>query len=282
MEFLAIVCGLILLYRPQFFAILQNDRWYESWQIKIAGTISLTDSPVIGTTLVLVLPVLGVYWLLAFFEDALFGLPYFLINLCVLLYAFGRGDSREQVDELVNDLNRDDLQAAFHDLAVLTVDVSEGQAVDVATFTEELKARLAYSYFERYFAVLFWFVVAGAPLALLYRLSVLYTQNKVASKDTAEVSQRWLWFMEWLPLRIVGLTLAFVGHFDSCVQRWWELLWSVQSSQRTLLALVNGALDGSVEQQTAAPAQVVRTVEQLFFNAVVCWLVVIALGVVIF
>ena len=301
MNFLVIIGGLVLLYWPRFFSAIQDDRWFNLGQAKVSAIKSLQVTPFVGMIVMLGLPVLAIACLLELLEGVAFGLPYLLINICVLLYAFGRGDSREQVDELVNDLNRGDMQAAFHDIAVFTIDVREGEAMDLATFSEELKARLAYSYFERHLAVLFWFMIAGAPLALLYRLSVLYRQNsshsdfaaKTGQRETGqrEAGQRWLWIMEWLPLRVVGLTLALVGHFNSALQRWREQLFSRQTSQRTLLAIVNAALDGLSEEDRpelgladepgVLASQVVRGVERLFFNTIVCWLVVIALAIVL-
>ncbi len=292
MEFIAVVCGLILLYQPHFFSLIQHDHWFAGWQEKLRFRRALGGATDIGMVVTLGLPVLAVYLANKFVGNFALGLPFFLLNLWVLLYSFGRGDSRLQVDELVDDLQRDDLQAAFHGLAVLTVDASDGQAMDEASFLEELKARLAYSYFERQLAVLFWFLVGGAPLALLYRLSVLYRQNALLAEDSSEAGRSWLWVMEWLPLRVVGLTLALVGHFNRGLRYWRELFWSDQSTQQTLLTWVNGAL-GDVDQEPdlaitteaeltgAAFSSEVRRVERLFFNAIVCWLVVIALLVIV-
>ncbi len=292
MEFLAVVCGLILLYQPHFFAVIQHDHWFADWQEKVRLGQALGGATGIGMVVTLGLPVLAVYLANNLIGNFALGLPFFLLNLWVLLYAFGRGDSRAQVDELVDDLERDDLQAAFRGLAVFTVDASDGQAMDGAGFLEELKARLAYSYFERQLAVLFWFLVGGAPLALLYRLSVLYWQNESSAESTRESGRAWLWLMEWLPLRVVGLTLALVGHFNRGLRYWRELFWGDQSTQQTLLTWVNGAL-GSVEEERdsaittdaeltgASVSGEVRRVERLFFNAIVCWLVVIALLVIV-
>ena len=320
MNFLVVVCGLILLYSPRSFSFIQNDNWFVWWQRKISATGVGSSIPVLGLAVTLGLPVAVIAGLLLTLEEVGLGLSYVGINIFVLLYAFGRGDSREQVDELVNDLGRGDLQAGFHDLEVFTDDASAGSAMDVETFFEELKARLAYSYFERYLAVVFWFMVAGAPLALLYRLSVLYRKNAQliscqadteGMDDGVKTGQKWLWLLEWLPLKITGMTLALVGHFNAAVQRWSDLLWSGMSSEVSLLAIVNAALDGlsandSSEKSTlessaleavtletdsetagedehlgASASQVVRGVEALFFNAIVCWLVVIAVVVIL-
>lgn len=304
MNFLVVIGGLILLYWPRFFSFIQNDQWFVWWQRKIGATRIAASVPVWGLIMTLGLPVAAVAGLLQILDGVGFGMVYLGISICVLLYAFGRGDSREQVDELVNDLDRGDLQAGFHDLAVFSDDTDTG-VVDIETFFEELKARLAYSYLERHLAVVFWFMVAGAPLALLYRLSVLYQKNAQAGSQQAdfealdggvETGQKWLWLLEWLPLKITGLTLAVVGHFDSAMQRWWDLLWSGLSSQASLLAMINAAMGLSAddiedksaleavaedERQGANASQVVRRVEGLFFNAIVCWLVVIALVVIL-
>lgn len=296
MKFLVVIFGLILLYWPRFFVRLQRDRWFFRWQQWLAGRAGGIKAPGLVMAVTLALPVLGLWWLLAGLQGEFFGLPYFFANVLVLLYAFGRGDSREQVDVLLEDLHRGDMQAAFHDLAFFTTDGKAGESEDPRAFTEELKARLAYSYFERHLAVVFWFMVAGAPLALLYRLSVLYQQNAQGADASASPGGKWLWLMEWLPLRVVGFTLALVGHFQAALGRWRELLFSGLSSPRVLLAVVNAALgpvpagaasdDQSGDDQSGgaggeAAGQVVKEVESLFYNTIVCWLVLISLVLIL-
>ena len=321
MKFLVVIFGLILLYWPRLFAVVQQDRWFSRWQAWVGNLAIGARAPVLDLVITLAVPVLAVWWLLAGLEGEFFGLPYFFINILVLVYAFGRGDSREQVEELLEALRRGDMQAAFHDLAFFTaggdgtvdgdetadrdgtVDgdgtvnsdetVNGGETVDDQdrlehpdAFVEELKARLAYSYFERHLAVVFWFLVAGAPLALLYRLSVLYQQRVRSGERPQLPASGWLWLMEWLPLRIVGFTLALVGHFQTALGTWRELLLSGWSSQRVLLAVVNAAMSPArVDAGGAATdspddgetiSQVVKEVEGLFYSAIVCWLILIS------
>lgn len=294
MEFLAVVCGLMLLYWPHAFAGVQKDTWFVGWRAKLARLRVLPENTLVRPLATLFLPVLFIWLLLGILSGIGVGLLYFLVNLVVLLYAFGRGDARDQVEELINDLQRGDLQAAFHDLALFdSGDPPNDQMDDTPTFARELTARLAYTYVERYLAVLFWFVVAGAPLALLYRLLVAYQDNSACSANERSVAQRGLWLMEWLPVRMAGLTMALVGRFDTGMDRWRGTLWCQHSSQQTMYQLVSGALDGDdqiIDQAELAgeEAEVVkaiirkiRTVEKLFFNTVVCWLVAISVWVIV-
>lgn len=291
MKFLVVIFGLILLYWPRFFARLQRDQWFSGWQAWVNNLAVCKGAPGLGLVIALAAPVLILWLLLAGLRGEFFGLPYFFANVLVLLYAFGRGDSREQVDALLEDLHRGDMQAAFRDLAFFAANGSGGEAEDHEAFAEELKARLAYSYFERHLGVVFWFMVAGAPLALLYRLSVLYRQNVQNHDPSDNAGDKWLWLMEWLPLRIVGFTLALVGHFQTALGKWRELLLSGESSQRVLLAVVNAAMSpagvggGSEEANRLAGgeviSQMVKEVEGLFYSAIVCWLVLISLVLIL-
>lgn len=287
MKFLVVIFGLILLYWPRFFAIVQQDRWFSRWQAWVNSLAICSAVPGLSLVITLATPVLVLCGLLTGLHGEWFGLPYFFVNILVLVYAFGRGDSREQVDDLLEDLQRGDMQAAFHDLACFTADGDEGPFEHPGAFVEELKARLAYSYFERHLAVVFWFMVAGAPLALLYRLSVLYQQRVRTDGLLQRPADQWLWLMEWLPLRFVGFTLALVGHFQTALGQWRALLLSGLSSQRVLLAVVNAAMSPARAEDgvgvTGSPAegetigQVVKEVEGLFYSAIVCWLVLISL-----
>ena len=106
---------------------------------------------------------------------------------------------------------------------------------------------ISYRGFERTFAVLFWFVIAGAVGALLYRLSIIYREQTAPESEEANLAEKWLWLIELPAVRLMGLTWAFVGNFDSCP--WRQSLLDTQSSSMTIL---NNSLRGALSAPTDA------------------------------
>ena len=133
------------------------------------------------------------------------------------------------------------------------IDELRGQAADDSApesvndwkslHTQALKV-IAYRGFERTFAVIFWFVIAGAVGALLYRMSAIYREQTMPSTNEALLADKWLWLIEFPAVRLMGLTWAFVGNFDSSPLR--DSLIDTENSSMTIL---NNSLRGALGQR---------------------------------
>jgi AmpE protein len=248
MNFIVIVVGVLLLHRMGSLAALQHDDWYKNWVARLASLRWLKFRPHIRLPLSLFIPVLLLVLLVGVLRDFWFGIPLFLVSFLVFLYSLGRGDLREKIEGYKDDLSRDALQAAYHDAAKFNPSAEEGNAENWEQLHEEALGAISYRYFERYFAVMFWFALAGAPGALLYRLLVLHSEASIESLDGDHESEngavkRWLYLMEWLPVRLTGLSFAFVGNFTACLDNWRSsLLTSSVSTLQVMAGYVTAAL----------------------------------------
>ena len=247
------------------------------------------------------LPVVGLCLLL----DLLEGIPVLLllaIELWVLLYSFGRGDLQAQLNTLHNDLQRGDSQAAFHVGETLSADKRKIVAFDLPALAQELRQRVAYAYFERYLAVIFWSLIGGVAGALLYRMSVLYRASLVTLVADSEAGEsgftgylqlreasRWLALLEWLPLGLVGFALSLVGRFGAGLSQWLTRWFSARPSVEVLQDYVDDALGtdktafGWVVAVTSTTdiATSCEQIAQLFKRVLVFWLCLLALASVL-
>jgi len=230
MKFIVIIIGILLLRRMGSLSWLQRDGWYRQWVVSLHKRQWLDSKPTVRLLVLLLVPLFLLIVTLLLMDNRWFGIPVFVLSLWVFLYSLGRGDLEEEIDGYRDDLRRDDLQAAYHDAAEFNAAKKVGTSENWSELHEEVVGALSYRYFERYFAVIFWFVLAGAPGALLYRLLVLHSEMPVPiGADKAGVNavdmnasnvshvQHGLHIMEWLPVRVMGLSLAFVGNFTACL-----------------------------------------------------------------
>src|SRR5690606_30992905 len=112
---------------------------------------------------------------------------------------------------------------------------------------------ISYRNFERLFGVLFLFFILGAVGALSYRLTVLYVEQLSANKLDNRLARRLLWLLEWPGARVLGLSWALVGNFDSCYRVWKDDANDVALSTMTVLSRsLRGAL-GMTPAVDAAP-----------------------------
>ncbi|HEB27835.1 MAG TPA: hypothetical protein ENI05_08685 [Porticoccus sp.] len=284
MEFIVIVIGLFILHRAGSLPSLQKDAWYRGWTTRLSAQRWLKIVPHGRLFFSLLLPVLLVALLLVVVGGHWFGLPQFFLSLCIFLYSLGRGDLEEQVEGYQNDLKRDDLQAAYHDAADFNPAHQEGEAENWGQLHNEALGAISYRYFERYFAVMFWFMLAGAPGAILYRLSVLHSDMSLDDAADKSIVVRWVQLMEWLPARLIGISLAFVGNFTACLERLRGTLFSMSGSTVEVVAsYVSAALQsGSVEADSPPVREMeVSEIRALFSRTLLFSLCVIALLVML-
>ena len=221
MKFIVIVVGVLILQRVGSLSQLQQDGWYRDWVGRLKSFQWLKSKAFIRLLLAVLIPVFLLATVLLLLDNHWFGIPVFVLSFLVFLYSLGRGNLEEQVEGYQEDINRDDLQAAYHDAAVFNPAREEGEAESSTQLHQEAVGSISYRYFERYFAVMFWFVLAGAPGALLYRLLVLHSDmNLDSEQEDKHRIQHGLHLMEWLPVRLMGLSLAFVGNFTACLESW--------------------------------------------------------------
>lgn len=254
MIFLSLVAVLAIVYWLGSASFLQYDGWFK-WLInrlqKIPG---LSAAPALPLIVALLIPVgLLVLAFLLVYQFA--GKQWlFFLYVPVLLYSLGRGNILTDSQEYIALATRGDTVAAAQLLDRLR---ANGAASDVDDWhglhTEALKI-FAYRGFERMFAVLFWFFIAGPFGALLYRLSVLYRDFSAAGSDAQAVANQWLWLLELPSVRLMGITWALVGNFETCPLR--KNLLDIQSSSDYVLnECLRGALGAPTDCSVAAMAQ---------------------------
>ncbi len=276
MAFLVVIAGLLFLRFGGSVTAIQQDNWYLSQDAYLKKWLASTN-----ITLALIAPVLLPVLLVSMLSRELHGgLWGFLLALVVFLYSLGRGDLQQQVNEYMADLEREDLQAAFHDEAVFNQGREESQASNWQELHDQAVASIAYRYFEHFFAVVFWFMVAGVAGALLYRLTLLRIDLGMDEDiESQKLVKRWLWLLEWLPVRLFGLSMAFVGDFANGIKPWANTLFSFSDSSRKVLGEYTAGALGLGEENTKKVAEV-AAIRSLFYRGLVCAVSVIALWVI--
>ncbi len=264
MIFLSLIAVLAIVHLTAFGSWLHRDAWFVGLLNKLRALPSASSAPLLPMILALAIPlalVAGCIVMISVWDGTEHGPSLFLffINVPVLLYSLGRGDFAAEVNHYIATATRGDLAMANKIVADLRgrvdldddtdIDTDSGDISDWKTLHTRALKVIAYRGFERTFAVLFWFFIAGALGALLYRLSIIYREQTVPNTVEAHLADRWLWLIELPAVRLMGLTWAFVGNFDSCP--WRESLLDTRHSSITIL---NNSLRGAL----SAPTDVYR------------------------
>jgi len=190
--------------------------------------------------LVIFIPVLGCYFLLAQIDNALL---YLIVSTLILILCFGCVKTREAYKCY--------LQSAFKG-EMTSCDLQRLQLQQDKNIADmgfgQILVWLNYRYF---IAIMLFFVLFGAAGALFYRL--LTTVNEYAdnqsrlandenseeniqdSDHTCQANQQLLFWVDWLPVRVVALGYMFVGHFSKALPVWLENFFEFEKAPSKVL-----------------------------------------------
>lgn len=289
MEFLAILIawGAVQLWGSG--GAVQRDAWLQRY----SGLLKPLPSPALRVTLLVLPPALLVALAVEALRGWVFGLPALLLSLVVLLYSLGRGDFQIQLRLYLNSWQRGDLAGAYRHGQHFSEELCDSGADNALELHHSVRQAVFYQGFERWFAVVFWFVLLGAGGALAYRILFLAARHSATGcqQEDRNLAARVLFYVEWLPARLLGFAFALIGHFDESFAAWRhhsfagvggddaevpgsaEYLDAV-GSKAVSVRLPEGQVDGDCFTRTAADQ--LSAVQQLLSRSLLCWVAVLA------
>lgn len=251
MKFLSLVVVLGVIYWLGTARFIHFDGWF-NWLVKrLQKVTSFASAPVLPMVVSLLLPML-VLVIVIFLVRGFVASDYweFIVGVPVLLYSLGRGNFMSKVGDYIAASTRGDNVVASKLIDELRgnaeADANNNDVDNWQSLHTQALRVMSYRGFEHTFAVLFWFFIAGPVGALLYRLSILYREISLADSSDTRMAEKWLWLLEYPAVRLMGITWALVGNFDSCPVR--NSLLDTESSSMTILNnCLRGALGASTE-----------------------------------
>lgn len=224
--------------------------------------------------LFLLIPTLLCYIALEQLDNSLL---YLVVSTVILIICFGCCDTRSiykkylvaafRGDTTTCDLIHQELLQNKH-----LPDMGFGQAL----------VWLNYRYF---IAIMLFFVVFGAPGALLYRLLTRINERCIQQNEEDKVtciSHQLLFVIDWLPVRIIALGYMLVGHFSKAVSEWLGNLFDFKSlPYEVLISVAQKSEDIMVDPQdcTAEPCILVRLAKRTLLLSLAFISILILTGV---
>lgn len=206
MKFLAVVIALVMFRAGTGVHAVQQDGWFERWQERVSGWQLV---PWMGLGVVVLAPVLIAIGVLDALDDMLFGLPWIFAAVVLVLYALGRGDLEQLQSRYRMQCQSGDFEAAM--LGFLPEPAADDPPMSARDVHRSVQQVLFYEAFQRWFAVLFYFVIAGPAAAFAYRLIQL-SRERFEPALVARV----LLIVDWIPARLLAATFAIAGDFVRC------------------------------------------------------------------
>ena len=277
MTFLALMVAALLYYLWGPEGPLHDDGWFRAWERRVVAFGLL---PSVSLALLVVLPSLFVAWLLNQVEPLLFGLFWIAGAVLLLLFAFGWFDYYTALEHYADHCDRDDLEGAWlgarDAMGLGDSDIQPDTPGDVHKL---VLGGLLFEGYQRWFPVIFWFLLLGPAGAFAYRLIALATEG-----EFAETSQRLRYLADFLPARALALTFALTGDFVRCREALQSTVPDAGlSAQQVLSSVSHGALGARPFGDSQAPQAAWETRETgaLLKRSAGTWLLVISLAAIV-
>lgn len=164
-----------------------------------------------------------------------FVLWHFVLNICVLLVAFGCADMRAKYKGYLNALSRGDNEAA----TLYALQMGQRRTEDQRG-GETFGQTLAWLNFRHYSAVLFWFVFLGVPGAVLYATvrtiaDWAFNDKEHPLRAHRKRLQSVLYWLDFVPARVASFGFLIIGNFSKGTSCWLKYLLDFKSSNRKVV-----------------------------------------------
>ncbi len=216
----AVIVALVLGHvAPALVTAARQFTWFGQWLQWLDARFAEGDfwRGRYGIVLALLPPLIVVALLQWLLHAPLLGLLGLLFGIVALVYAWGPRDLDVDVEAVIDahdpPTRREAIARLWPDRADIAAD---GPALVEAVFRNAL---------QRWFGVLFWFLLLGPVGALLYRLTVLAAEGEFARllpHDTAAGARSLRAVLDWPVAQLMTLSMALVGNFDPVFSAWRE------------------------------------------------------------
>lgn len=226
------------------------------------------------------------YFSLEAIRQDYFGLLYFLVEFLILVFLIGDSGFKEQMIQFSKSDEKGDYTGAHHILSACYPTEAVYRINSPAELRYQACHWLLEESFRRYFLIIFWFALMGAPGALMARVFEQIELKK--SSGQLPIFLMAYEMMAFIPSRVLAFSFAFTGNFSSCYRIALERMLDFKITAVDFLHLTaRGALDescftGAKEspqdvqggQQTAL---LLKAVRDLLSRSLGVWFMVLAL-----
>lgn len=271
MSFLVLILTILIEKLSSWRQALQKDQWWYEQLARCRKLLPRQNS--LAFILALSLPILGLAILLIALKAVAYGLLLIPVHLAVLVYSLNRGDVRVALGPFRDAWRRQDTHAASlaaqRDLLI--------QSEEPVGLLQAVQSYLLWQGFQGFFAVIFFYLIAGPLAALTYRLLVL-TSEQATWPEAAGKATRLLHILDWLPVRLLSASFALIGNFITVNRALMHDLLCITEPANSLLskagrAAVEAENDALGEKGTA----ILDNIWLLLVRSAVLWFASVAL-----
>ncbi|VAW54311.1 hypothetical protein MNBD_GAMMA07-1158 [hydrothermal vent metagenome] len=274
---MALICILVGIIFDRVSDALEPYRglhWFDNYSRWLLKALPGLSSQHLSSILILLLPFLLLILVFqTWLNGRLMGFPDLLFGLVVFAFCLGPLDLNRQIERyLIAKEKGDDAATNLQARAIMnkTPPLNADQQV------VEVMRSILHEANDRFFAVIFWFVLLGPFGAILFRLTS-HTMHCSRNSTLANAAKQFQAVLAWAPAHIVAMGYALTGNYEGAKQEFYNKNKQdnlFQCNYHTLITAGQGALaDCNIGDEIAC----IRSTRALVLRTLVVWLGIIAI-----
>lgn len=274
---MALICILIGVILERVSDLLDRYRsfdWYDGYSDWLLRTLPGLTSQQKSSIVILLLPILLITGLLqAWLNNKFMGITEFLFGLVIFAYSLGPRDLDRQITRYLDARETGDDEAAQKEASRI---LQKKAPTDHDQQTLDVTRGVLHESNDRFFAVIFWFVILGPLGALMYRLTS-HTMRRSGNATLAMAARQLQAILAWAPAHLAAMGYALTGNYEGAREEFTgknkqDDLY--ETNYQTLIAAGQGAIrDASPDDEVAC----IRNARALVLRTLVVWLAFIAI-----
>ena len=272
MALISVILGLLLDRLLRHLHDLRDLSWFEHYSGMLDNRISLKNTWA-KLAIILFLPLIIVLAIQILLLGFLYGIPYFVFGVIVLLYCLGPACLSSEIDAYLDARSLGDDDEALHYAGSLT---EKAASTVPDQQTSDVTRAILHVANERIFSVVFWFVLLGPFGAMLYRL---VTNISKREEITPLVQQATLLqgIIAWIPAHMLAAGYALTGHFDGAFHAYQNRPHESDISVANHDILVSTGLGALRGQEVTDEISGIQAARNLVIRSIMVWIAVLAL-----
>lgn len=246
--------------------------WFEYYSELLTRVFSFGNG-LVKLVAVLLLPVLFVLAIQISISGFLFGLPYFIFGILLLIYCLGPACLSGEIDAYMDARSLGDEDEALHYAGVIT---EQAASTVPDQQTTDVTRAILYAANDRVFSVIFWFVWLGPVGILLYRLIAHMSKDEGHDGDMKEWAIILHSLMIWIPARMLAFGYALTGHFDGALAAYNNRPYESDISITSYDTLVATGLGALKESNISDEISAIAAARNLVMRSIMVWIAVLA------
>lgn len=274
MALICILFGVIFERASDTLENLRNFSWFDDYSRWLLNTLPGLSSQNQSSIVILLLPVMSVVMALqVWFDGRLFGLIELLFGMAIFAFSLGPKDLNRQIDRYLAAKESGDEEAATTEATAI---LQREPPTDPDQQVVEVMRGVLHESNDRFFAVIFWFVVLGPFGAILYRLTS-HTMRASGNPTLANAAKQFQAILAWAPAHLASMGYALTGNYEGAKTEFYNKDKQDDLNMCNYYTLITAGQGALKDCTPGNETTCIRSARALVLRTLVVWLACIAI-----